>query len=205
MNDFDYEIMQRKRLASQASHRKCGSKSKKCSMSTDHMTRKQWEERCGDIVTYQIGKPMSWDEFKQLPSGIQKEYIMDLVHKYSVTASDLARMFGITPNTVSKFCGSNDIGIVFIRGKRMPKEARAEFEKFLSGGSGSIAPMTSDPILTPAESVMTPAAMTSGMNMTQFSLCFEGTIVPEMITNSIIAMLRPNSNVKLEVMCSVIP
>lgn len=51
MNDFDYEVMQRKRLARQAFHRKSGSKSKKCPMSTDHMTRKQWLERCGESVT----------------------------------------------------------------------------------------------------------------------------------------------------------
>lgn len=199
MNDFDYEVIQRKRLASQASHRKCGSKSKKCSMSTDHMTRKQWEERCGDIVTYQLGKPMSWDEFKGLPATLQKEYLMDLIHKYSTTASDLARMFGITPQTVTRFCGNPDIGISFIRGKHMSKENRAEFEKFMSGSDVTITHTRQN------EPPMTPAAITSDMNMTQFSLCFEGVIIPEMVTNSIIAMLRPNSNVKLEVMCSVIP
>lgn len=204
MRDFDFEVMQRKRLASQASHRKCGSKSKKCSLSTDHMTKKQWKERCGEMATYQMGKPMSWEDFKCLPVHIQKEYLMDLIHKYSTTASDLARMFGIAPQTVTKFCRSQDIGIMFMHGKRMSKEERAEFEKFLSSSQGTLSPFVSEPVQEPVEQLMTPAAMTSGMNMTQFSLSFEGVIIPEMITNSIIAMLRPNSNVKLEVMCSVI-
>ena len=44
MSDFEYDCWQRKRIAQQAKYRKCGSKSKKCSMSTDHMTQKQWKE-----------------------------------------------------------------------------------------------------------------------------------------------------------------
>lgn len=64
MNDFEYEIMQMKRLARQAQYRKRGSKSKKCPMSTDRMTRRQWEKRCGEVVKYQLGIPIAWKEFK---------------------------------------------------------------------------------------------------------------------------------------------
>lgn len=42
MNDFDFDCLQKKRLAQQAKYRKRGSKSKKCTMSTDYMTTKQW-------------------------------------------------------------------------------------------------------------------------------------------------------------------
>lgn len=45
MNDFDYEVLQKKRLARQAFHKKGESKSRKCPMSTDRMTRKQWIEK----------------------------------------------------------------------------------------------------------------------------------------------------------------
>ena len=202
MNDFDYEVLQRKRLAQQSSHKKRGSKSKKCPMSTDHMTKRQWIERCGEIVTYQLGKPMSWEDFKRIPAGLQKEYLLDLIHKYHTTASDLAKMFGITSNTVTKFCGNQEIGIEFSRGKRMPKDCRAEFEKFLYGDNMKSQEQGSSSAHITQELRVDGTA--SNMSMTEFSLCFEGTIVPEMITNSIIAMLRPNSNVKLEVKCSVL-
>lgn len=205
MNDFDYEVLQRKQLARQASHKKGGSKSRKCPMSTDYMTKKQWRERCGEIVTYQLGKPMSWDEFRQIPVGLQKEYLLDLIHKYSTTAADLARMFGITSQTVTRFCGNQDIGIEFSRGKRMPKDRRIEFEKFLSGGSDAIMPVASESNSPPVVQGMFSGGVASGMNMTEFSLCFEGTLIPEMITNSIVAMLRPDSSVKLEIRCSILP
>ncbi len=134
MNDFDHEVMQRKRLARQAFHKKCGSKSKKCPMSTDHMTRKQWLERCGETVTYQLGQPMPWDDFKKMPAAIQQEYLLDIIQKYSTTASDLARLFGIGASTVTKHCGAQEIGIKFSPGKKMPKDKREAFERlFLAG------------------------------------------------------------------------
>ncbi len=48
MSDFEYDCWQRKRLAQQAKYRKCGSKSKKCSMSnrphdSETVERKEWE------------------------------------------------------------------------------------------------------------------------------------------------------------------
>lgn len=174
-------------------------------MSTDRMTRKQWEERCGKVVTYQLGKPMGWEEFKQIPANLQKEYLLDLIHKYSATASDLARMFDITPQTVTRFCGNQEIGIEFSRGKRMPKECRVEFEKFLSGNDDTANPVT--PTFEAASAVqdMRESRLTTGMDMTEFSLCFEGVLIPEMITNSIIAMINPDANVRLEVKCSVLP
>ena len=213
MNDFDYEVMQRKRLARQASHRKCGSKSKKCSMSTDHMTRKQWLERCGETVTYQLGKPIPWDYFKKMPVAIQKEYLLDMIQKYQTTASDLARLFGIGASTVTKHCGSEEIGIKFSPGKKMPKDRREEFERlFLVEGEAPPLPdaededaqdVTETPIVHRLDmSKAKPSS--SGMEMTDFSLSFQGDINVEMVVNSIVAMLTPGSKVRLDIRCSVL-
>jgi len=197
MNDFDYEVSSRKHLARQASYRKRGSKSKKCSLSTDYMTRKQWEERCGEIMTYQIGKPMKWDKFKQMPQNIQKEYLQGLIHQYSTTAVDLARMFGVSPQTVIRFCSNPEMGIEFSRGKRMSREEQDNFEKFVSGNDNAItdtgASLDNPPVVLETS---------KDMNMTEFSLCFEGVFNPEMVMNSIIAMLSSDAVVKLEIRCT---
>ena len=73
MSDFEYDCWQRKRIAQQAKYRKCGSKSKKCSMSTDHMTQKQWKERNGKVVTVNLNQPITWDDFKALTASMQEE------------------------------------------------------------------------------------------------------------------------------------
>lgn len=49
MSDFEYDCWQRKRIAQQAKYRKCGSKSKKCSMSTDHMTQNNGRKGMGKL------------------------------------------------------------------------------------------------------------------------------------------------------------
>ena len=41
MRDFDYEVLQRKRIAQQAKHKKKGSKTCKCSLPSDYLTAKQ--------------------------------------------------------------------------------------------------------------------------------------------------------------------
>lgn len=132
MNDFEYDVLQKKRIANQARYRKNGSKSKKCSLSTDGMTRRQWERKCGEVMTYRIGQPMSWEEFKSIPRDIQEDYLKSLVEKYSATCADLAMMFGCTAATVSRFCKQNNIDVGFHVGKRMTKEERARFKEFLS-------------------------------------------------------------------------
>ena len=205
MNDFDDEVLQKKRLARQAFHKKGGSKSRKCPMSTDRMTRKQWIERCGEVVTYELGKPMGWEAFKQMPVALQKEYLLLLIDKYSTTASDLARMFGITSQTVTRFCGNQEIGIEFSRGKRMSRDNRAEFERFLCGADDDAVPAALEPKPEQSAPELSISRQTSGMDMTAFSLSFEGVIKPETVVNSIISMLRPGSSVRLEVKCQVLP
>lgn len=205
MNDFDYEVLQRKRLARQAAHKKCGSKSRKCPMPTDYMTKKQWKERCGEVVTYELKKPMEWNDFRKMPPDVQKEYLLALIERYSTTASDLARMFGITPQTVTRFCSSKEIGIEFTRGKRMSKDKQVEFGKFLSHSDGDITNAASEGEAEQSNSEESAERSLPHMDMTGFSLCFEGTINPDMVMNSIISMVRPNENVKLEIRCQILP
>ena len=96
MNDFEYDCLQRKRLASQAKYRKRGSKSKKCTLPSDRLTNKQWKERCGPVVSFNFNKPIEWDRFKKLPVAVQSEYITNLQKRFGATAVDLGNMFGVT-------------------------------------------------------------------------------------------------------------
>lgn len=103
MRDFDYEVLQRKRLANQARYRKNGSKSKKCSLPSDGMTQKQWRERNGEIVSYNLTKPMKWKQFLALPEDVQQEYIATLQDKYDASMAGLAVMFETHVNTVRSY------------------------------------------------------------------------------------------------------
>ena len=141
MNDFDYEVYQRKRMASGARHRVCGSKSKKCSLPSDNLTKKQWKERCGEVMSYNLSKPMNWEEFGALPIHIQKEYLLNLISKYSTSARDLSMMFGISPSTFSKYCGKKEFDIDFVS-KRVPASAKQAFHNFCNQ---SVEELASEP------------------------------------------------------------
>ena len=205
MNDFDYDVVQKKRLAGQAKYRKCGSKSRKCSLGSDMLTQKQWRERCGEVVSYQLGKPMEWEQFKQLPDGVQRIYIDRLMERFSPTATDLSKVFGATAQTIAKYLG-NEFGIHFSPGKKMPKDSLPDFKLFLGESEQQEEAGEEEPANPQEEQQNTevPIPNKSNMAMTEFSLSFNGKFDPRMIHNSIASMLPEGANVQIEIRCSVL-
>lgn len=100
MNDFDYEVKQRKALARNAIHRKSGSKSKKCSLPSDHMTKAEWKRRNGKVESYSLNKPMTYAEWKSLPDDLEREYYDTLREKYNVNKSAFQSMLGCARTTM---------------------------------------------------------------------------------------------------------
>ena len=85
MNAFDSEVRERKRLVSSARHKKNGSKSKRCSLPSDHLTERQWKARCGEIMEYKLSSPVPWAEFKRYHSvGFGKAFWMPLCNDIQV-------------------------------------------------------------------------------------------------------------------------
>lgn len=96
MNDFDYDVKEKKKIARSARAVKRGSRSRKCSLPCDHMTPAEWKRRNGEVSTYQLGGPMSWAEFKKLPKDLQKQYIENLQREYRANFPAIAAMFGVS-------------------------------------------------------------------------------------------------------------
>lgn len=129
MNDFEYDVYRKKRVAHGAKNRKNGSKSKRCSLPSDNMTKKQWEERCGEVVSYNLAKPMTWDEFRKLPVHIQKEYLLNLIEKHSASARDISQMLGTSTSNFSHYCKRKEFGLAF-SSKPGPKGVEPAFQDF---------------------------------------------------------------------------
>ena len=198
MNDFEYDVMEKKRIARMAKYRRSGSKSKKCPMSTDHMTRKQWEERCGELHTYNMNEPKSWDQFKEMPIHIQREYLEYLVKNYNVNATSLGMMFSVRPLTVRRHIEANKLGITFKVGNSMNTKQKNEWLRFLDG------------VAEPEETDGTECEATeqqhincmNGMDMKRFSFTFEGKIDVSMIANSIVSIAGQNAVGTVEIICT---
>ena len=110
MNDFDYDAMQKKRIARGASHMKRGSKSKKCTLPSDYLTAAQKRRLNGPVSTYKLDEPMSWESFKAMPEDLQKKYILNLQETYQANNDMLGKMFGVTGVSVCKMRHALGIG-----------------------------------------------------------------------------------------------
>ena len=93
MNDFDYDVMQKKRIARGASRMKRGSKSKKCTLPSDYLTAAQKRRLNGPVSTYKLDEPMSWESFKAMPEDLQKKYILRLQENYGANDEMIGKMF----------------------------------------------------------------------------------------------------------------
>lgn len=123
MNDFDFENLQKKRLARNAKYKKNGSKSRKCTMPSDHLTPAQKRALNGEVQTYSLGRPMRWSEFKTMPDNLKKEYIVSLQQRFGVTDRCLAGMFGVSKAPVAKLRAELNIPTLYShKGERMSKE-----------------------------------------------------------------------------------
>ena len=103
MTDFDYDVMQKKRTAAGAYHRKGGSKSKKCSLPSDNLTEAQKRKLNGPVTTVNLNQPIGWQEFKALNSdSLKKSYLINLLNTYKPTANMIGDMMGVSGITVRK-------------------------------------------------------------------------------------------------------
>lgn len=209
MNEFDYDVYLKKRIARGYHNKKNGSKSKRCSLTSDGMTQKQWKERNGAIMSYDLSAPMSWNEFKAMPLDLQREYIGSLRSKYNTTATDLAGFFECVPSTITKYCKSA-LGITFEPGKRMTREQKEAFREFTGSmedvpefctDENCIARDVFEPI---SEPMAAPESRASDFNMREISMSFMGNFDADMIRNSLALTIGKGRPVQIEIKCTII-
>lgn len=219
MTDFEYDCWQKKILARQASHRKRGSKSKKCMLPSDYLTKKQLAERNGEVVFVDLSKPTSWEDFSKYSKEVQSDYIKFLFKKYNVSQGNIADMLGVSRSAFWRYCKDFNISpIAFPRGHRMNKEQRAAWQEFLGTGDLVSSSTDSEESLeelsntkfddsTIAEEGLEQNQVVSSisevsaspMKMDTFSLKFSGEIDINQVANSLKMILGNCTNGYLEI------
>lgn len=209
MNDFDYDVYLKKRIARGYRSKKNGSKSRRCSLTSDGMTQKQWKERNGAIMSYNLSSPMSWDQFKAMPDDLQREYITSLRDKYNTTATDLARFFGCVPSTITKYCKST-LGITFDPGKRMTREQKNSFREFMGEpeietGNTLVSYDKESSTELPAHELMHEyIKQAEDFNMKEISMSFSGNFDADAIRNSLVLTIGKGRPVQIDIKCTII-
>lgn len=127
------EIRQRKNIGQQARHKKCGSRSRKCRLPSDHMTKKQLKGLNGEVMTYNLSKPMKWAEFKYMPRDLQLQYLTKLHNEHGANQRDVADMLGLAKGTLSSYCKRHDLRVFPHTGGFKAPEETAKWQAFLNG------------------------------------------------------------------------
>ena len=91
MNDYEYtfkqDVREKKTIGNSAYHKKNGSKSHYVSLPSDHLSRKEKEALNGEVKTWNLMKPMKWEEFEEMPLDLQERYLAMIVDGYNVAAN----------------------------------------------------------------------------------------------------------------------
>lgn len=67
---------------------------------SDFLSKKELKNMSGECIKYaSLKKPMTWEEFKELPNDLKKEYIKNLREKFNVPDKDIADMFDVHRTT----------------------------------------------------------------------------------------------------------
>ena len=101
MHDFDYDAMQKKRIAHGAAHMKHNRKG--CSLPSDNLTAAQKRRLNGPVNTYKLDEPMGWESFKAMPEDLQKQYILNLQNTYQANDKMIGKMLGKSDVTVGEY------------------------------------------------------------------------------------------------------
>jgi len=125
MNDFDYDVYQKKVIARGAFYRKCGAKSKRCTLPSDNLTRKELCALNGELKTYNIHRRMTWEQFKDIPDDIAAAHIKYLVDTFGVNLNAIAEALGVSHVTVSRYLKEH--GIQMERRRFIPSKEWREF------------------------------------------------------------------------------
>ena len=143
MTDFDYDVMQKKRLAASARHVVNGSRSKYCSLPSDNLTAAELKRRNGPVITYNLSVPMSWNTYKTMPDDIRRSYLEGLRDKYHVSLRNIGSMCGVSGYTAA--VEAKRLGVHFPQHSRMEASEKAAWEVFLTGAAPIITATPPEP------------------------------------------------------------
>ena len=109
---FIEDLRDKKRTAAGAYHKRthCG-KGGAVKFPSDFKTKKEIAAMSGEVKTYKLNAPMTWEEFKAMPSDIAITYIKALRDKYGVSDSKIFQMMGINQATGQRYIVKLGIGI----------------------------------------------------------------------------------------------
>ena len=152
MNDFDYDALQKKRIARGAFSRK-GTKGKRgCTLPHEYLTTKEREAMNGEVYTINTLEKISWERFKQLPVGLKEEYLKALMERFGVGLANISRdLFGCESACLYQHCKRYGVRVKTTKGGKIAESTLDRWRSWINSDL-DIVPNPSDaPVSETAE------------------------------------------------------
>ena len=95
---FKSDVKERKALVPSARKRP---KKTGCTLPSDFLTAGQKKKLNGEVKNINLNSPMKYEQFKNLPLDLRKEYLNKVTHQMGATLPMLAEMLGVSTNKAS--------------------------------------------------------------------------------------------------------
>jgi len=133
MNDFDYDVLQKKKIARNAKYRKSTYNRKGCTLPHEYMSKKEIQAMNGELSTIQMNSPMSWERFKTLPPDLQREYLQKQMDRFGVGLNAIGvDMFGLGRNRLGNWTKTRNMKFDLRTGGRTSNAALQSWRRWLN-------------------------------------------------------------------------
>ena len=150
MNDFDFDCLEKKRLARNAFSRKGTRNRKGCRLPHENLTKKELEKMNGEVFTINTLEKISWERFKQLPTGLKEEYLRAIMDRFGVGLANISRdLFGCESACLYQHCKRYGVRVNTTKGGKIAKSTLDRWRSWIDSDldimpNPSIAPVSED-------------------------------------------------------------
>lgn len=107
---FNQDIRDKKRIGRGSFNKKCGSKSKKCTLPSEYLSRKEKKKLNSTVTEWNLNKFYSLADFKSMPNDLKVEYVNRLLDSYEISIKVIAEeLFNTCDSYFRKILIQNDI------------------------------------------------------------------------------------------------
>mgnify|MGYP003291291130 CR=1 FL=1 len=197
MNDFDFDIVEKKRMARGARCKKNGSKSKRCTLPSDNLTPAQRKALSGPVSSWSINQPMTWEVFVAAPHDVQQSYIDALQNRFGVGLATISKeMFGLAVSSLRNHMVRK--GLKFStdkKGSRLNAVQREIWENWLHGAEKIDPPEEEDTVEDGEEEVQ----QADRFAAKSIAVEFAGTFDPHEFVKLLAQLPIPDGRIRVKV------
>lgn len=134
---YNADLRERKRTAAGARAKKNGSRSKLCTMPSDHMTPAQKRQLNSSVEKVNLNRPMRYAQIKALSPTLRFLYLDHLINEHHARRVDLLAMLGVASSSFFRLQEELPGRLIF-NGKH--KKPAPEWVAFMANGYESEKP-----------------------------------------------------------------